>query len=338
MKIWFDITNTPQVHFLLGIRNILQQLGYNDFIFTVREFSETSKLLSQQVDVSFQTIGGHYGKNMLKKSFGLISRFLQVHQLPFGYDLSVSCGSESAIWSAWIKQRKSIAFGDNDTAQQWTYSLFVDFAFFPNAIPKKKLERQGLKGKLYLYNGYKEDIYLSFYKPDPNFLLHLPFTNYIVVRPENIQARYTGKRKIKSIVPNLLKKLCDTGYNVLYLPRYDIDYQYCDGLHGVFIPKQPMNGLDICYHADAVLTGAGTLAREAACLGVPAFSFYAGKELLAVDQKMIKEGCMTFSRDPDKLIQALKRSKRRETNLARSKAVQQEVMEKLKEVLGEMGL
>jgi len=96
--------------------------------------------------------------------------------------------------------------------------------------------------------------------------------------------------------------------------------------------------LDACYYADAVLTGAGTLAREAACLGVPAFSFYAGKELLAVDQKMIREGWMTFSRDPDTLIQAVKCSKRRDVNLSRSKAVQIEVKEKLHEVLGAMGL
>jgi len=43
MKIWFDITNTPQVHFLLGIKSMLE--GNNSFIFSTREFSETTKLL-----------------------------------------------------------------------------------------------------------------------------------------------------------------------------------------------------------------------------------------------------------------------------------------------------
>ena len=46
------------------------------------------------------------------------------------------------------------------------------------------------------------------------------------------------------------------------------------------------------------MTGAGTLAREASVLGKPAFSFYSGSKLLAVDRKLIDEGKMIFSRDP----------------------------------------
>jgi len=277
MTIWFNITNTPQVHFLLGIRNTMRELGYDSFTYTAREFSETAKLLAQEKDLSFQLIGGHHGKSKIKKSIGLLSRFINIQHLPIEFDLSISCGSESAVWNAWLRKKKSIAFGDNDSAQQWTYGPFVNFAFFHNAIPLKKLEKQGLKGKLYLYNGYKEDIYLSFFKPDEDFIGRMPYKNYVVVRPENIQARYIGKNRITSIVPNLLEKLNTKGYRVLYLPRYKLDHQYAEGLENVFTPDVQLNGLDACYYADAVLTGAGTLAREAACLGVPAFSFYAGK-------------------------------------------------------------
>ena len=41
----------------------------------------------------------------------------------------------------------------------------------------------------------------------------------------------------------------------------------------IFVPEGPLNGLDVCY-SDAVLTGAGTFAREAAILGTPAISFF----------------------------------------------------------------
>ena len=94
-----------------------------------------------------------------------------------------------------------------------------------------------------------------------------------------------------------------------------------------------MNGLDACYHADAVLTGAGTFAREAACLGVPAFSFYAGKELLTVDKSMIKKGWTFFSRDPREIVNCLPKTKRRDSSLNRSKEVKKEVIEKLEEVI-----
>lgn len=338
MITWFDITNTPQVHFLLAIRNVMKDLHYDSFIYTARDFSETAKMLAQEKDLSFQLVGGYHGKSILKKSLGLFSRFIEIHRLPINYDLSVSCGSESAIWSTWLKNKRSIAFGDNDTAQQWTYAPVVHYAFFPNAIPLNRLENQGLKGKLYLYNGYKEDIYLSFFCPDKSFFGHLPFKHYVLIRPENIQARYIKNGKVKSIVPVLLKKLSSQGYNILYLPRYETDRKYAEGCDRVFTPDKPLNGLDACYHADAVLTGAGTLAREAACLGVPAFSFYAGKELLAVDQKMIRDGWMIYSRDADELIQAVKSTKRRDVDLTRSKAVQQEVKDKLREILKGMEL
>ena len=133
-------------------------------------------------------------------------------------------------------------------------------------------------------------IYISDYQPDPHFLEDMPFDTYVLVRPENIQANYIRNGNVRSITPELLRLLSEQNYNILYLPRYEFDRSYADGLKNIHIPSAPVNGLDACYYADAVLTGAGTFAREAACLGVPAVSFYAGRELLTVDQSMIKKG------------------------------------------------
>ncbi len=335
MRFWFDITNTPQVHFLLGIRNILQELGYTDFIFTAREFSETAKLLAQQPDIDFKVVGTHAGKSKLKKGAGLIGRFFDIHKLDIQYDVSMSCGSESAIWSSWLKRKKSIAFGDNDTAQQWTYGYFVNHAFFPDAIPRPRLEKQGLRRKLTLYRGFKEDIYLAYFTPAADFTLSLPFSQYVVVRPENIQARYIRNGDVVSIVPELLNNLVGQGYNILYLPRYEFDKAYADGLKNIYIPDSPVNGLDACYHADAVLTGAGTIAREAACLGVPSISFYAGKQLLAVDQKMIQDGLMFHSRDVERIIKYLKNVEKKKTARVRAQKVKEEIQTRLYQLFNE---
>lgn len=336
MKIWYDITNTPQVHFLLAIKDLLDRVGVaqDEPIYTAREFSETAKMLEKRVGKDgFVTIGGHYGKSYIKKVAGLLDRFRQIYKLPFDYDLSISCGSESAIWASWLRGKKSIAFGDNDQARQWTYGHMVDYAFFPNAISRELLEKQGLKHKLYLYNGYKEDLYLANYTPSADFMQTVPFTNYVVVRPENVMANYIRNDQVRSITPDLLRLLASKGYNILYLPRYDMDRAYADGIKNIFIPDGPINGLDACYYADAVLTGAGTFAREAACLGVPSFSFFAGKQLLAVDRQMITNGQMFFSRDAEELIKHLGKSSKVEPNLQRSKNTQNEVGEKLKDLI-----
>jgi len=334
VKIWFDITNTPQVHFIFALKNTLSFYIPYQCLITTREFCETTKLLEQKTTDKIEVIGMHRGKSKSKKIIGLISRFNKVYRIIKDYDISISCGSEDAVWNSYLRRKKSITFGDNDLAKQWTYGIFVSFAFFPDAIDKDILIRQGInRDKLYQYHGYKEDIYLADYIPDENFKDQIPFNNYVVVRPENLQANYINNDTVKPITPKLLRELSKSGYNILYLPRYKIDKEYAKGIDHIFIPDEPVNGLDACYFADAVLTGAGTFAREAACLGVPAFSFFAGKSLLAVDKALIRERKMIWSRDINEIISSLKKSERQNVDLARCKAVQEEVISKLVEVI-----
>ena len=87
------------------------------------------------------------------------------------------------------------------------------------------------------------------------------------------------------------------------------------------------------FFSEAVLTGAGTFAREAACLGIPSFSFYSGKSLLAVDKELIRQGKMYFSRQVPELISKLRVSKRTDSDLARCQSVKCEIAGKLREYL-----
>lgn len=334
MKIWYDITNTPQVHFILAVKNALNGTYKHDSIITTREFSETTRLLKQKTSEPFFVIGSHKGKSKAKKLGGVFTRFSETLNKVQGFDVSISCGSESAVWSSFVKAKKSVTFGDNDLAKQWTYGLFVSKAFFPDAIDESILLRQGIsKRRLVRYRGFKEDLYLADYAPDDNFSRSLPFEHYVVVRPENLQANYINNDSAKPITPKLLQALSRGGYNILYLPRYAVDKAYAEGVKNIYIPDKPINGLDACFYSDAVLTGAGTFAREAACLGVPSFSFFAGKSLLAVDKAMIRDGKMYFSREVSELMAKLKASKRADVDMHRSKAVQEEVISKLKEVI-----
>ncbi|MDX9694230.1 MAG: DUF354 domain-containing protein [Bacteroidales bacterium] len=329
MKIWFDITNTPQVHFLLSILKGLRENGFSDFKISARDFSETTSLLKQKTELPFTTIGKHQGKNLSKKAFGLINRYIEVHKKVTDFDISLSCGSESAIWSSFLKGKKSIAYGDNDLARQWTYGFFVDNALFPRSIPKSILNRQGLtKKKLYQYNGFKEHVYIADFVPDNNFLKSIPFQTYVVVRPENIQSNYAQGETSGSITPSLLKKLENSGTNILFLPRYKSDKSYAEGIKNIYIPENPINGLDACYFSSGVFTGAGTFAREAACLGVPSFSFFLGKQLLAVDKDLVSQNKMYYSRDPEKLIEKYISSDRKEPDLKKAHAVKDEVVSK----------
>ncbi|MDZ7721984.1 MAG: DUF354 domain-containing protein [candidate division KSB1 bacterium] len=333
--IWFDITNVPHVNFLKPLYKLLKDR--HDILFTVRDFAESIGLFKSQIAEPFIKVGEHKGQNRIRKVFGVFERTYQLFNFVREFDIKISVGGDSSSLYAKLRRKPSITFDDNEKAPNWRYSHFSDFAFWPEAIPIEDILRQGFRRhKLYQYHGYKEDIYVADYIPDPSFLKQLPFDNYVVVRPENIQANYVNGNR--SLVPNLLQGLANSGINILFLPRYKHDIDYASGFKNVCLPDKALNGLDVCYYSDAVLTGAGTLAREAACLGVPSFSFYAGKELLTVDKKMIHDGQMFFSRDADELVNKVLKSSKQEPDLQRTRKIQEEVKGKLFQVLDEFGI
>lgn len=332
-KIWFDITNVPHVNFFLPI--IRKYEEEFDIIFSLRDFAETKSLFEKRIDKPYIEVGQHQGGNKLRKIIGVVERiFLLNKQIP-NFDIKISVGGDASCIIAKIRRKLSVTFDDNEKAPNWRYAPFSDLAFWPKVVPQQKLRKQFFKKNLYQYNGYKEDFYLADYQPNPAFLEQLPFEHYVVVRPENIRANYVEGRQ--SIVSELLKQLDAAGYNILFLPRYESDRDYAQGIKNIYMPKEAVNGLDACYHADAILTGAGTMAREAACLGVPSVSFFAGAHLLSVDQSLVDAGKMFFSRDVAQIMQYLEHAKDSFfeyraggiAGLERCKQVQQEILDVL---------
>lgn len=331
--IWFDITNVPHVNFLLPI--IRKYENEMDMVFTVRDFAETKNLFEKRIGRPYICVGQHQGGSKLKKLMSLFKRIMTLYKELPHFDIKISVGGDSSSPIAWSKRKLTITFDDNETSPNWMYAPFTDLAFWPKVIDKKRLNKQFFRKNLYQYNGYKEDFYLANYEPDPTFLSKLPFEHYVVVRPENIKASYVEGRH--SIVPELLKALDAQGYNILFLPRYESDRDYAEGIKNIYIPAEAVNGMDACYYADAILTGAGTMAREAACLGVPSVSFFAGAHLLTVDQSLVDQGKMFFSRNVQEIMDYLNNSKTSFfiervggiTGLERCKQVQQEILDVL---------
>lgn len=328
--IWLDLTNVPHVSFLKPIYDHFKDRY--EFIYTLRDFAETKGLFEKRFGFTPHIVGKHAGGNKLMKVFGSFKRVYSLNKQVGNFDVKISVGGDASSMVAKLRGKLSITFDDNEKAPNWRYSRFSDFAFWPKAVPIDTLKKQGFKeNKLLQYDGFKEDMYIADYVPDQSFLNNFPFKEYILLRPENIQANYVSGNL--SIIPDLLKKLSIKGYNIVFLPRYVHDKEYVKQFPNVFIPEAPLNGLDLCYYAQAVLTGAGTLAREAACLGVPAISFYAGNELLTVDQHMIKEGKVFFSRNPSEIVLRLESLNRSESKLNRAKLVKKQIIDKLEELL-----
>jgi predicted glycosyltransferase len=330
MKVWIDIKNS---HEPLFFKSIISKLEDYDFVFTARDYIEVTQLL-KKFNYSFIPVGKHHGKNLALKLYGLCMRELGLYFRTGEFDVALSHGSPYSVHVAVLKRKKSIHIYDNDlpTLSSRIALPFLDYLILPKCIDAIKFKRFSKKVKIFPFDGFKENIYVADYKPDPDFLDSIPFKDFVTVRPEALKAEYVPK-KTKSIVPEILAHLGNSRFNVLYLPRYEEDRIWVDSFKNVFIPPEPLNGLDVCYYSQAVLTGSGTLAREAAVLGIPAVSFFPGKELLSVDREMIKKGWLMHSRDALEIIGYIEKTKKRESEIQASQEVRKEVINILIEIL-----
>lgn len=329
--IWFDFTNPPHVNLYLPLLRYLET--NNKIVSTARHFVETTSLLVQN-GVKFKEFGAHGGKTKLGKILAFVRRDLELLFKMPRFDFSISSNYEAPQVS-WLRGKTSLVFDDNDISPNWLYAKFASYVICPDSINMEAMISMGIKrNKIITYSGFKEDIYIASYTPDPNFLKSLPFEKFVTVRPENLFASYVTKGST-SIVPELITKLTSKGFNILYLPRYDIDYTYVNPSENVFIPKKPLNGLDVCYYSQAVITGAGTFSREAAVMGTPAVSFYAGNEFLSVDKKMFKEGKVFFSRNVDDILDYIQNAKKNTLDLSNSQRVQSEVFGIIDRIINE---
>lgn len=333
--IWIDIKNSHEPAFF---KPFLNEFGEHKWVVTSWRYAELPKLLDQ-FNIKSNVIGKNYGGNKVKKMAGWVVRdFLLFFKVPY-FDLSLSHGSINAIHTAKMRQKYTISFTDNDKAALGNRISFrfVDFLVTPKALPVDRLITQGAKdGHIIQYDGYKEDIYIADFKPSSTFMDLIPFDEFITIRPEALQATYVSEKR--SIVPDLLEAFIKENLNILYLPRYPEDINYAKRhleSENLFIPENPLKGLDVCYYSRAVLTGSGTFAREAACMGTPAVSFYP-EELLAVDQQMVEDGWIFHSRDTEEIVDYVLGSKKRYVNFERSRLVQRNVFKIFREILDDI--
>src|SRR5262249_16929776 len=61
----------------------------------------------------------------------------------------------------------------------------------------------------------------------------------------------------------------------------------------IMIPRRAVDGLNLMWHSDVVISGGGTMNREAAALGVPVYSIFRGS-IGAVDRYLAAEGRLTL--------------------------------------------
>jgi uncharacterized protein len=345
MRIWIDIVNPSHAFFFKALmKELIQNHQVN---VTVRDRSE-NVALCKELNMTTTMIGRDF-RNRIAKTFNVAFRTSELFLRVPKFDVALACGGSMSVAVSKARFKPSIIFDDNEISfSQGTFAGILDtcvearasYIIMPSACPEDAVIRRGAKKEnIYRYDGYKEDVYIADYEPAPDFPKNLPFSKFVVLRPEALFAAYV--RETRSITPELAKTLVDNGVNVIYLPRIKEDRQHIEGIKNnshVFVPPKALNGLDLCWYADAVLTGSGTFAREAACLGTTAVSFFP-ESLLAVDRQLVSQGKMLHSRNIAGIVAYVlsKPKEDKKLDLERCRKVKRQVSQLVRGILERIG-
>lgn len=329
--VWLDLAS-PSHPFLFD--GLLSGLNVETRT-TVRRKTETVEL-AESLEMDARVLGRDFDHEHLRK-LGIPIRTGQLAIQAPDADVSLSARNAMCILASKARGVPSIHFTDNDiTAHvdglpferlynrleaQATHHV-VPAAFETNEL----VDRGADPDRVHTYDGYKEDIYVAAFEPDPAFTDRLPFEDYVLVRPEALGAAYVEAED--SLVPQLLRQFVNRGENVVYLPRGRGDDAWADAYPDdrVYAPDRALDGLQLAWHSRAVLTGSGTMAREAACMQKPAVSFFPNT-LISVDRELVDEGRIFHSRSATDIVEYVedRRVADVDPDLAASKAVRDNV-------------
>lgn len=297
MRIWIDLANSPHVPFFRALIPGFVQFGHQVEV-TARDFAQTVELATQ-TGMLPHVIGGHGGASFRGKAENLIGRAAALRKWARdrGFDLAVSHNSYAQISAAAALGVKAVTLMDyeHQPANHLAFRL-ASRVIVPQAFPASELRKYGASTrKVRRYDGLKEDVYLDGFIPDPGFSATLHKLGIasqdvlVVARPPAREALY--HRFENHLFDELLAHLsAQSAVKIILLPRSQgqrAQYEKRKG-RNVIIPREVLDGANLIAASDLVISAGGTMNREAAALGVPAVSVYAGK-WAAVDEQLVRE-------------------------------------------------
>jgi uncharacterized protein len=334
MRIWIDLANSPHVPFFRALIPEFVARGHQIEI-SARDFAQTVELATN-AGMMPHVIGGHGGGKLTGKAGNLVGRAAALRKWARdrGFDLAVSHNSYAQISAAAALGIKSVTLMDyeHQPANHLAFRL-ASRVIVPRAFPAAELKKYGAATrKVKRYDGIKEDVYLADFAPDPgvaDVLRKLGIASedvLVVARPPAREALY--HRFENELFDELLTRISSNeGVKIILLPRTEAQRADYTGrkLANVIMPPEALDGANLIAAADLVISAGGTINREAAALGVPAASVYAGK-WAAIDEELVNEGrLLRLSSRED--IESLAISKKPELRRREMIRVRQEVTE-----------
>lgn len=301
MLIWIDLANSPHVPFFRALAGEFRAGGH-EVALTAREFAQTVEM-AWAAGLRPEVLGGHGGGRLAGKAGNLLGRAWALARWARGrgVGLAVSHNSYSQVLAARALGLRAVTLMDyeHQPANHLAFRL-ASRVVVPESFPEEALRRFGARArKVRRYGGIKEDVYLADFEPDAGFPellmkrfgIDLSRDTLVVVRPPAREALY--HRFENELFGELLARLlASPRVKLLLLARTDAQREEILSrfqTDNLFAPREALDGANLVAAADLVVSAGGTMNREAAALGVPAATVYAGR-WAALDEQLVREG------------------------------------------------
>jgi predicted glycosyltransferase len=304
MRIWIDLSNSPHPLLFAPVARRLGEHGHA-VVVTARDNAQTVELGRKRWP-ELTVIGGTSPKGRVAKARQMADRVSALARWAADAepDVALSHNSYGQILAARRLAIPAVTAMDfeHQPANHLAFRL-ARLVLLPAALERSRVRRQGARnGKTRFYPGLKEELYLADFEPDADVLATVglspaPEELLVVARPEPDHAAYHSFQN-PLFIECLRVVLRNPRVRVVVLPRRDDQRAALErlGLPRCVVAGRAVDSRSLLSQADLMIGAGGTMTREAALMGVPTVSLFAGRRP-AVDRWLEEQGSMRVVTD-----------------------------------------
>jgi len=281
-----DSCTTKQSRIACSLTLEFDKLGYDYFI-TARDIDYNYSYLKNVFKIKFYPVG-KLGYTLEEKLLNYAIRVKKLTDIILKKegkpDVFISQASPGGTRVAFGLKIPIITFDNSPHAiPVWRLTFpLTTYAILPTSIPKEKALKWGVKPEnLYTYNGVDELAWTRNAKINQDVLKELGLEkddHFCVFRPDEARSSYfmdnpdlDPRLPVNAlIVKRVIEEFPE--HKIIVFPRYKEQAKYFRENWGkkIIIPKKAVDSISLMKFADVVVSGGGTMTREAALLGTPA--------------------------------------------------------------------
>jgi predicted glycosyltransferase len=284
------------VQYLLPIADAWSAAG-GEVVVTARDYGIAFELLERR-GVSFVPVGASYGAVAWRKVAGVLTRAGALVRAVrrSGRPNALVCAGRASLVAARMLRIPAFDLRDYEHADLTFDRLTRSHVLFPDVIDPDSFRRRGIRDeRLIPFHGLKEDLSFAGLQPDQVKPYEAPADPGLVLvlfRPPAEESHYY-RQASGNLSRDLLAYLsARSDAVVVFSPRQPRQADVLDELdwrNPPVVLREAVPFVSLLKGVDLVVSSGGTMVREAAYLGVPAYSIFQS-ELGGVDRHLASLG------------------------------------------------